>query len=293
MSPSPTTPRTFPMAVPKPPPGKQGVQHPNMTVYRGVTKRVEMITPDQCTVDLEVQRPHDASRCSALAKKWNDVAAGICYVSRRTDGTTIILDGQTRFGALRLLGLGGVARETIVYRGLSKPQEAEIFRILNNTKRPDMLTLFNIACVEEDAESLAIRAMIRKYGYKTTRGGPNALVAIKTVVEAYRRDQLSIDKALWFIHTTWGTVKDGVNGTVVGGLSLLIFRYGIDAIDFGQFRDRLLKAGQADPTSLIGRAKTNANIRSCGLHDALADILVGIYNKGSGGKKLPEWVISR
>lgn len=285
--------RVFPMPLPKPPPGKVGVISPKTTVYKGVTKRIEMVTPDQCTVDLEVQRPRDAARIAGLAKRWNDVAAGICYVSRRTDGTTILLDGQTRFGALQLLGLGGTARETIVYRGLTKPQEAEIFRILNNTKKPDVLTLFNIACVEEDAEALAIRAMVERYGYKTTRGGPNALVAIKTVVDAYHRDRPSIERTLSFIHTTWGTVKDGVNGTIVGGLALLIFRYGPDTIDFGQFRERILKAGQADPTSLIGRAKTNANIRSCGLHDALADVLVGIYNKGSGGKKLPEWLLTR
>jgi hypothetical protein len=283
--------RTFPIAIPKPPPGKTGVISPNTTVYKGVTKRIEMVKPNQCTVDLEVQRPRDPARIAGLAKKWNDVAAGICYVSRRTDGTTIILDGQTRFGALQLLGLGDVTRETIVYRGLSKAQEAEIFRILNNTKRPDVLTLFNIACVEEDAEALAIRDMIHRYGYKTTRGGPNALVAIKTVVDGYRRDAPSMDATLRFIHTTWGTAKDAVNGTIVGGLSLLVFRYGVDVVDFGHFRERLLKAGQADPTSLIGRAKTNANIRSCGLHDALADVLVGIYNKGPGTKKLPNWLI--
>ena len=292
MSPVPAA-RTFPFAIPKPPPGKQGVISPATTVYRGVTKRVEMVRPDQCSVDLEVQRPRDPARINALAKKWNNVAAGICYVSRRTDGATIILDGQTRFGALELLGQGDVPRETIVYRGLSKPQEAEIFRILNNTKRPDALTLFNIACVEEDEESLTIRELIHKYGYKTTRGGPNSLIAIKTFVEAYRRDVPSTEATLSFIHTTWGTAKDAVSGTILGGLSLLIFRYGADVIDFGQLSTRVRKAAQGDPTSLIGRSKTNADIRSCGLNDALADVLVNIYNKGPGSKKLPDWLVSK
>lgn len=288
MTPTATS-RTFPMGIPKPPPGRNGVQHPNTTVYKGVTKRIEMITPDQCSVDLEVQRPRDPARIAGLAKKWNDVAAGICYVSRRPDGSTIILDGQTRFGALQLLGQGHASRETVVYRGLNKAQEAEIFRILNNTKRPDVLTLFNISCVEGDAESLKIRALVHQYGWKTERGGKTALVAIKTVVDAYRRDPASVEATLRFIRDIWGHSKDAVNGLILGGLSLMIFRYGADVIDFSQFRDRMLKAGQADPTSLIGRAKTNANIRSCGLHDGLADVLVGIYNKGSGGKKLAEW----
>lgn len=287
------TPSTFPLAVPKPPPGKQGVQHPNTTVYRGVTKKIEMVRPDQCSVDLDVQRPEDKGRIADLAKKWNDVAAGICYVSRRTDGSTIVLDGQTRFGALMLLGLGDKPRETVVYRGLTKPQEAEIFRILNNTKRPDVLCLFNIACVEGDAESLKIRALVRKHGYEPQRGRKNSLVAIKTVVDAYRRDVHSIDAALGFCHNTWGTMKDAVNGTIVSGLSLLIFRYGAEVIDFEQLSDRIRKNAGGDPTSLIGRAKTNADIRSCNLPDALADILTNTYNKGPGKKKLPDWVTGK
>jgi len=289
MSPVPAA-TTFPFAIPKPPPGKQGVISPQTTVYRGVTKRMEMIRPDQCTVDLEVQRPHDEFRVKELVKKWNDVAAGVCYVSRRSDGTTVILDGQTRFGALQALGQGGVSRETIVYRGLTKPQEAEIFRILNNTKKPDALCLFNIACVEEDPHALAIRAMVRKYGYRTERSHKNSLIAIKAVENAYDRDKASAEAALKFIRDTWGTAKNAVNGTIYAGMALMIFRYGPGAIDFAQFKDRILKAGNAEPTALIGRSKTNAEIRSCKLPDAFAEILVGIYNKGPGQKKLPPWI---
>lgn len=283
---------TFPLAVPKPPPGRQGVVNPNTTVYRGVTKRIEMIRPDQCSVDLDVQRPEDKYRIAVLAKKWNDVAAGICYVSRRPDGATIVLDGQTRFGALMLLGLGDRPRETVVYRGLNKAQEAEIFRILNNTKRPDVLTLFNIGCVEGVEENLKIRDLINKYGYITWRKRKNSLIAIQTFVDAYRRDPASAEAALIFIHETWGTAKDAVHGTILAGLTLMIFRYGAAAIDFEQFSDRIRKAPQGDPTSLIGRARTNADIRSCGTADALADVLVNIYNKGPGKKKLPDWLIS-
>jgi len=293
MSPQPTGPRTFPIAIPKPPPGKSGVPNPNTPKYVGVTKRIEMVKPDQCTIDLEVQRPRDQGRINALAAKWNDVAAGVCYVSRRTDGTTIILDGQTRFGALQVLGLGDRPRETIVYRGLSKPQEAEIFRILNNTKKPDAVTLFNIGCVEEVEENLKIRELVREYGYEPARGPKNALVAVVTLVQAYRRDPVSLEETLKFCHTTWGTMKDAVNGVILAGLSLMIFRYGPAAIDFRQLSDRVRKGAGGDPTSLIGRAKTNAGIRSCGLPDAMADVLVNIYNKGPGQKKLPDWVTGK
>jgi hypothetical protein len=284
---------SFTLAVPKPPPGKQGVMNPNTTVYRGVTKKIELVRPDQCSVDLEVQRPEDKTRIAALAKKWNDVAAGICYVSRRPDGSTVVLDGQTRFGALMLLGLGDRPRETVVYRGLNKPQEAEIFRILNNTKRPDALCLFNIGCVEGVEENLKIRALIRKHGYEPWRSRKNSLIAIRAVVDAYRRDVHSTEATLKFCHDTWGNMKDAVNGTIVAGLSLLIFRYGADVIDFEQLSDRIRKNAGGDPTSLIGRAKTNADIRSCNLPDALADILTNTYNKGPGKKKLPDWVTGR
>lgn len=283
---------SFPMAVPKPPPGRNGVVSP-ATVYRGVTKRIEMVAPDHCTVDLEVQRPRDTARIARLAREWNDVACGPVTVSRRPEGSVVILDGQTRFGALQLLGLGDKTRETIVYRGLSKPQEAEIFRILNNTKRPDVLTLFNISCVEGDAESLKVRALLQKYGFVTKRGHKNSVVAIKAVLDAYRRDAASLEAAMRFIKETWGAAKDSANGTIIAGLSLLIFRYGVDAIDFDQLSDRVRKAPQGDPTSLIGRTKTNADIRSCGLPDALADVLTNIYNKGPGKRKLPDWATGR
>lgn len=279
---------SFPMAVPTPPPGKRGVAHPNL--YKGVTKAIQKIKPDQCIVDLNVQRPRDSGRISRLAADWNDLAAGVVTVSRRTDGTIVILDGQTRFGALQVLGKGHETRDTIVYRGLSIEQEAEIFRILNNTKKLDILTLFHIACVEGNERSLAIRDMIMSHGWEVSRDKTKGLVAIKAASDAYDRDPATLDATLAMIRNTWGITRDSVNGTLLAGLSVILYRYTIPAVNVEHFRRKLLSEPQTDPISLVGRARTNRMIRSCGMVDAMADVLVNIYNKGGGKNKLAPWV---
>jgi hypothetical protein len=281
---------THVMAIPKPPPGRKGVMAPATlaAVRRGIKKSIEMVTPDSCSIDPRVQRDRDPRRIKKLAEEWDDLAFQPATVSRRSDGSVIVLDGQTRFGALQLLGRGGDGVETIVYRGLEIEEEARIFRILNNTKKLTRLDLFHVACIEKDPKALAINEMIESHGYKVMSGVKNGLTAIQAVIEAYDRDPVSTERTLVLASQSWGNVSKGVNNFLIRGLSVFLFRYG-DAVNMTQMIERLRRGEQTDPDSMVGRSRTLASVGSITIPDAVATTVTNIYNFGRTTKKLPNW----
>jgi ParB-like chromosome segregation protein Spo0J len=101
-------------------------------------------------------------------------------VSHRANGTYVLLDGQTRFGALKLLGSADDEFACTVYEGLNLQQEAEMFQKLNNTKKPGVLELFSVRVTKKDPTALGLNDLLKEHGYIAERGHVNSLSAIGT-----------------------------------------------------------------------------------------------------------------
>lgn len=253
-----------------------------------VTRRIEKRKPNQITVDLRVQRPLDQARVDNLISKWNDHAVGVPTLSQREGGQVIALDGQTRIEALRQMGRGEEGWDFTVYRNLSLAEEAAMFALLNNTKRLAPIELFRVALVQGDPDVLACNDLVSKHGFIAEKGHRNSFMAVNALLSAWRRDTMSTERAIITAAQAWGPTREAADGRLFGGLVLLYFRYG-DMVKLDQLVERLRKGVQTDASSLVGRARTSSRTRSISVADAVADILVNVYNGSRKTNRLPIW----
>lgn len=253
-----------------------------------VSKRVEPRRPEQVTVDLRVQRPLDQRRVKKLMEGWSDLAMGVPTVSQREGGTCVALDGQHRWVALEQLGRGRETFPTMVYRGLTLDEEAKIFRLLNDVKRLSPVELFLVAVVEGEEVAVACNRILIKMGLTAERGRSNSFQAVNTLREKYERDQMSVERALLTAIGSWGIRRHALDGRLFAALSDVFFRYK-DSVNLDQLVERLRKGADTSPDMLLGRGRSNATIRSISVHDAMADVIVNVYNAGRRTKTLPNW----
>lgn len=255
-----------------------------------ITSELRLLKPSQTTIDLRVQRPEDPSRIAALAEDFNILAMGVPTVSHRANGSYVLLDGQTRFGALKLLGSVDDEFMCTVYSGLTLQQEAEMFRKLNNTKKPGVLELFQVRVTQRDPVALAVNDLINEQGYAAARGNINSLSAVGTAEQLYRRDPESLRKALMCVSLAWGNRRESVQTMHLRAFANLFFSYG-DTVNLTELADRLKKGRQLDANSLLGRGRTGASMRGIPVPDAISDILVNTYNYQRKTNKLPAWEV--
>jgi hypothetical protein len=238
---------------------------------------IELVRPDQLATDPAVQRPLDHARVTAIITNFKEAALGLMLVSRREDGSMVCLDGQTRIAALLRKNLGAVPRQMMVHRGLTTSEEAELFRLHNDSKSLTPQVKFRIALVEGDKDAIGADALLRKVGWTSEIRRTNTWRGVVALVVAFRRDATSAERALLVISKAWGVHTKNSSSDVFRGLSNMIFRYG-DAVNIEQLAERLAKEGTFP--HFVGRYRTNAQVRRVSTADSVADVAVGIYNYG-------------
>lgn len=255
---------------------------------------VRHIPLSHLVVDLQVQRPLDARRANKIAADLNRDAIGMICVSARDDGTYSIIDGQHRAEALRINGLTSEAVACEVFEGLSLADEAAMFRLRNNTIKPQQIDKFRVRLVEGDPDALAVMAILRTHGWALLgQAGPagGRFFAVLSLERIYLADKLSkptaAERTIATVTAAWGHDADAADGRLVDGLGRVYLRYGA-AMDSGELIDRLRKfPGGAG--SLIGKARGLKDLMGGTTGTAFAEIFVELYNKNRRTKALPPW----
>ena len=251
------------------------------------SSRIEMRRLDLLTTDPEVQRPLDDVRVNAIARAFTWEAFGVPVASRRSDGSEVLLDGQHRVAAARQSGFTATGVRVLVYTGLTREREAEMFRLLNNTKHPTAIDLFLVALIEQRPEELDINRIIEDHGLKVVRSGDKAFKAVGAARKVYNLGPATLERTLYILTTAWGSNALAVSAQLVEGVGRVAFRYA-EGIDSRRMTVNLAKyAGGA--AGVIGAARQLASIRSVPVHDAVADIVVQTYNRSKSANRLPEW----
>src|SRR5690606_25145225 len=118
------------------------------------------------TVDLRVQRALDRRKVNRIAAELNPDAIGMICVSKRPDGTYVIIDGQHRVEALKITGAANTTVLCEVFNDLTLADEAAMFRWRNNTTQPHYIDRFRVRLVEGDGDVRAIVDILHKYGWR-------------------------------------------------------------------------------------------------------------------------------
>jgi hypothetical protein len=155
---------------------------PRNSPIAGTRPTIEWIHLDRLTIDTKYQRATDNEASRGLivhiADKFDWRLCAPLVVSRRSDDTLVIIDGQHRWLAAR-------RRSDIpdlpccVFRYENMQEEARMFILANRSRRPiNRLDDYYAAVAAEDEDSLEIQQLVTDAGLKVTRkacpGGPPA-----------------------------------------------------------------------------------------------------------------------
>lgn len=199
--------------------------------------RFEVVPLDELQVDVAYQRPL-TSFWTKVAEDFNPALVGTLIVSERTRGKKSIIDGQTRWTAMKELKLPGAP--CLIYEKLSKPDEARLFADLQ-TKRRGMRSYdrFRAQMVAKQPMALDIARIATEQGFELgIEEKANTLKAIASFEYVWGFDPAHLQDVLYVIRSAWGTENsDATQATIVRGISHFL-RYQ-EAVDLDRLVDRL------------------------------------------------------
>lgn len=249
------------------------------------------IEPALLTVDHDVQRPLDTVRVAQIAADFEPEAFGVIHLSQRDDGSVIILDGQHRVAAANVIGRGEVPVEAVIWTGLSKAEEAAMFRRLNNTRQVQILDRFRIRIVEGDPTACKLNALLEQHGWTIRKAGAiGSFFAVAALEKLYNAkeggDYDTCDSLIRIATAAWGHDSNGLRAEIVSGLGALLRRY--PGLDSAKLVTELGKH-EGGPLGLIGKAKQLRDIRGGKISDSMAEIMINLHNKQRKLNRLPAW----
>lgn len=211
--------------------------------------RFEVVPLADLHVDPSYQRPL-TSFWKTVQERFNPALVGTLIVSERKSGKKSIIDGQTRWTAMKELALP--AAPCLIYEGLSKTDEARLFAELQ-TQRRGMRSYdrFRAQLVARQESAVALSRVATSYGFDLgLEETANTVKAIAALEKALKYSQEHLEDVLSVIRDAWGnTDKTAVSAAIVNGLSHFL-RYQ-EEVDLDRLVDRLQ---DTTPNMLIHRA---------------------------------------
>jgi hypothetical protein len=261
-----------------------------------VKVKTEFIKVNELHVDPDAQRSLRPSWRDYLAANYDETKLGIFHVSPNGNGYRII-DGQHRTEMLRKLGLGEKKVRCLVYTGLSQQDEAGMFLGLNNNLKVRAYDKFRVRVTEGEPVATAIMEIIGEVGLTLAdQKTDGAVRAVNQLEAVYTGRSLRLkegpypDHLRWtlsILKDAWGYNANAFDGVVIEGLGAVILRFG-DRIDRDRFGKKI--AGfPGGPVGLQAKAKAWKDLKETTLKNAMAEILVEVYNNQLRSSRLPAW----
>ena len=265
-----------------------------------IKSEIRPVPASQLTVDPEVQRLPDPRRVKRIADDWDSLMVGVLTVSHRTQplvpgvqygsdnpvDTFVVLDGQTRLEAFRVV-CGPRTNQTLdaqVYEGLTKAEEAEIFLKHNNRRAVHARDTFRIAYVAGQEWAVDITRVLADNGWAARGvdvGRPlkqfGAVSAAKRVYDAGGHDALV--KTFTTITNAWGSkTKDGVNAHTLYGIGMLHARH--PELTSKELHGFVTKLKKILPGQLVAEITSDKRRYRQSVQVAAYNYVVSLYNRG-------------
>jgi hypothetical protein len=203
------------------------------------------------------------------------------------DGTFWIIDGMHRVEALKQIGWGDQQIQCWTYLDLTDDEMAEVFLKLNDTLAINAMDKFRVGVNAGREVECDIDRIVRAQNMAvSTSQTPGSIRAVGTLRNIYSRGgPKTLARTLRLVGDSYGDA--GLESKVLDGISLVAQRFNGD-LDDQRLVERLsgARGGVSGLLTLAGvtRKQTGASWGHC-----VADATVQTYNRGRGGKKLPDW----
>lgn len=254
------------------------------------------LKPVNLKMDPLVQRKYSEPHAEKLATDFNPAMIGVLEISRRDNGDDVVIDGQHRRGALIKKGLGDLPTPCLVYTGLSIQEEAMLFYARNGANRkPNPVDTYRIRVLAGDPVAVEINDVLAKHGLHVTFGGSASTISAVAALESiYNMGQTRnpngqggaklLDQVLDLSHQSFGTNDRSANdGMILKAFAHLIVKRGT-LLDRPSLTDKLSKNNTAG--RVLGLGRSGKQITGRALHVEVANVMIGIYNKGRSSRRL-------
>lgn len=254
----------------------------------------QWVRADRLSIDPEYQRDRVESTIRSVREAPDHDALGALYVSKRADGSMVLLDGQQRWTGIMEAGYGDQQIQCIVYVGLSVKEEAALFVKYNRDRTaPRPMVIHNAAVVSGDATAVALKQIVEARGLKLAEGKVQGNVqSVSTVRAVYENAGATcLKRALDTIVRAWGATPDALQADFIRSLGVIYSRYG-RACDENRMARQLskevpgilLKLARVEHAERGGATQTDGRVAG-----TLARLLLRLYNKGLTQAKRLEW----
>jgi len=200
-------------------------------------------------IDPSVQRPINEAQVAAIAADFNPDALGTVTVSIRDNDDWVLLDGQQRLNGAELAQYEGTVNCNF-YRGLSRQQEAALFRRLNTRRPVAAPALFKVAVTEGEPQAVQINDLLNVLGIRVGGTGGFNAISVARRVASWENGMIDLRWALDVCANVWGVEGKHLDGRIIEGLALLHHRDGA-AIDVEILRPSWPGARPASPASSV------------------------------------------
>lgn len=240
--------------------------------------RYEKIPFSKIDVDIRYQRNVDEKRVQVMAKNYDPSRIGVLVVAPRPHGRFVVIDGQHRRAAAALAGHNNVATLCEVHEGLSETQEAEMFLLLNEGRKPVKIwDKYRARLIAGHRVAVEMTEIVKSVGLSITSSSRrNGVAAIKAVEFAYHKNNLK--DVLLILKKAWPSDPAGLDGELIKAVSNFVVDFGVQDAEIDH--DRLTeKLSRKAPTRV--KALIDANVQA-GLKRRYAGLIVlrELYNTG-------------
>lgn len=247
------------------------------------THRNGMLNTKQLKVDMSYQRPIDARRVKKIAENFNPLKVNPIKVSHR-DGAYWIFDGQhtTRMLLLRN-GNEDLMVECIIYEGLTRQDEAELFArqgefVRNVKKNAEMKALY----VAGDFEISELKSTLESIGFIfdfSESKGDYRIVCCSTIYNIFMKSRISdFTKLMECIKECWNGSNDSLRREIINGMWIFMKTYpDIDA------KILIAKLSKVSPVEIYRDGKVHKEIPG---DTKYAWVIANAYNKGNRTRKV-------
>jgi hypothetical protein len=236
---------------------------------------------DKITIDRDYQRDLRGSWVRRLASDFDPDKFGALEVSRRIDGTLVVLNGQHRLAAVEALGWTEQTVPCLVYENLSPSEEASVFVGLNLHLRLTGIDNYRAALHAEEPWATTIHKIIEVLGgWKIAGGGGTGTIqAVAALRYAYDFDALA--KVADICGRAWP--EGNWHAPIIQALTIVVTE-NAGKVKPERMADRLKVVG---PNEIKRRASDKSKWDNYKVSRSMVDVLIALYNRGLRSNKLP------
>lgn len=246
---------------------------------------------NQLRVHPQVQRTLDEGRAKRMAAAFDPDLFGEATVVRH-NGVWYVIDGQHRTFAARIALGEQQSVPCAVYpaEDMTVARAARIFVGINGGLRKAVrpIDLFRQNVRAGEPAALGVKGIVAKHGLAVEeQRKPGQVQAVAALLAIYRNGAgaVLLDRTVRVLKDAWGEQPDAYHAAMLRGLATVLERYG------SEIEDRALAhklAGDGAAIEHVGMARTMARGLGCSVDRAMAQHIIGIYNKGRRSGRLPD-----